>query len=184
MNDSLVYPFRLRYLGARVTPSRSLQSSPRFHRQGLVACTCDGGRMSVPRAGTTRQEWKAKKPLSLTPVEEPKSRGLRLPHSGSGSGLTAPFAAASTPSAFSISTNGNKMQAEKKNPSDPDAVVTADAGALWLMALREKPWSPCAFLSHQVRQHVLLLLLQVRQAQAHTHLVKGESAIDVPVAVR
>jgi hypothetical protein len=30
----------------------------------------------------------------------------------------------------SISKKGNKMQAEKKNPSDPDAVVTADAGAV------------------------------------------------------
>ena len=30
----------------------------------------------------------------------------------------------------SISTKGNKMQAAKKNPSDPDAVVTADAGAV------------------------------------------------------
>ena len=56
------------------------------------------------------QEHKTKKPLSLTPVEEPKSRGLRLPHSGSGSGLTAQFAAASTPSASSISTKGNRMQ--------------------------------------------------------------------------
>ena len=32
---------------------------------------------------------KTKKPLSQTPVEEPKSCELRLPHSGSGSGLTA-----------------------------------------------------------------------------------------------
>jgi hypothetical protein len=31
--------------------------------------------------------------------------------------------------ASSISKKGNKMQAAKKNPSDPDAVVTADAGA-------------------------------------------------------
>jgi hypothetical protein len=30
----------------------------------------------------------------------------------------------------SISKKRNKMQAEKKNPSDPDAVVTADAGAV------------------------------------------------------
>jgi hypothetical protein len=30
----------------------------------------------------------------------------------------------------SISTNRNTVQAEKKNPSDPDAVVTADAGAV------------------------------------------------------
>jgi hypothetical protein len=30
----------------------------------------------------------------------------------------------------SISKNGNKMQVAKKNPSDPDAVVTADAGAV------------------------------------------------------
>jgi hypothetical protein len=31
----------------------------------------------------------------------------------------------------SISTKGNRMQAEKKNPSDPDAVVTADAGVVF-----------------------------------------------------
>ena len=47
---------------------------------------------------------KTKKPLSQTPVEEPKSCGLRLPHSGSGSGLTAQFAAASTPSERIITT--------------------------------------------------------------------------------
>ena len=33
--------------------------------------------------------WKTKKPLSLTPVREPMSQGLGLPHSGSGSDLTA-----------------------------------------------------------------------------------------------
>jgi hypothetical protein len=33
---------------------------------------------------------------------------------------------------FSISKKGNKMQEAKKNPSDPDAVVTADAGAVWV----------------------------------------------------
>jgi len=67
MNDSLVYPFRLRYLGARVTPSRSLQSSLRFHRQGLVACTCGGGRMSVPHAGTTRLDVENKKAVKTDP---------------------------------------------------------------------------------------------------------------------
>ena len=36
----------------------------------------------------------------------------------------------STPSASSISKKGDKMQVAKKNPSDPDAVVTADAGAV------------------------------------------------------
>jgi hypothetical protein len=30
----------------------------------------------------------------------------------------------------SISKKGNRMQVAKKNPSDPDAVVTADAGAV------------------------------------------------------
>ena len=57
--------------------------------------------------------------------------GGALPHSGSESGLMALIAClVSTPSASSISKQGNRMQAEKKNPSDPDAVVTADAGAV------------------------------------------------------
>jgi hypothetical protein len=83
----------------------------------------------------------------------------------------------------SISKKWNKMQAEKKNPSDPDAVVTADAGAV--LFLRKKPWGHSALLSHQARQHVFLLIVvvQVRQAQAHTHLVEIKSALDVSVAV-
>jgi hypothetical protein len=49
------------------------------------------------------------------------------------------------------------MQEAKKNPSDPDAVVTADAGAVWVDGDREPPvlrdfhgYEPCVTsLDHQ-----------------------------------
>ena len=45
----------------------------------------------------------------------------------------------STPSASSISKKGNSVQVAKKNPSDPDAVVTADAEAVLVDGDRESP---------------------------------------------
>ena len=36
------------------------------------------------------------------------------------------------------------MQAEKKNPSDPDAVVTADAGAVWVDGVLQSIQSLCS----------------------------------------
>jgi hypothetical protein len=89
INSGPVYPFPFRYLGARVTPSRSLQSSPCYHRQGLVACTCGGGRMSVPRAGATRLDVENKKAVKTNPGGTTPSCEECAPHSGSEFDLTA-----------------------------------------------------------------------------------------------
>jgi hypothetical protein len=75
-------------------------------------------------------EKQIKKAVKSDPGGRTKVSWTQATPEGSGSGLTAQFAAASTPSASSISKKRNKMQAEKKNPSDPDAVVTADAGVV------------------------------------------------------
>jgi hypothetical protein len=79
----------------------------------------------ISRADGARPEviTETKKPL----VAYPQS----WPARGEGTVLTA-LLAAHDDNDFSISKKGNKMQAEKKNPSDPDAVVTADAGAVWV----------------------------------------------------
>jgi len=72
-------------------------------RRLVWGCTSAGVSFRAAHAGPVislgvRQVWKTKKPLSLTPVEEPITFGDRLPHSGSGSGSTALLASASTPS--------------------------------------------------------------------------------------
>jgi len=97
INSGPVYPFPFRYLGARVTPSRSLQSSPCYHRQGLVALRAAGGGFLSPVLALHGRKWKAKKPLSLTPVEEPRLVSGATPF-GVGIRLNGFLASASTPS--------------------------------------------------------------------------------------
>ena len=78
-------------LGLMIRPAaRVIRELPPRPKSFRVAVFFRAAPLAAPtNVRSTCRAWKTKEPLSLTPVEEPNAFGERLPHAGSGSGLTA-----------------------------------------------------------------------------------------------